>query len=179
MFIKLQQHVFQPVPHPQGELHQLGVHTLGYHWGRWWNIRFELQTLGAQPWTLAEWLTHVCTSRCNPGAVGVLSWCPPTGIWWRRVRRTCRTSCCRCRKPVTRLEVSMTATAQGGYCRGDANYEDLRDRTHWRWVDTRPAPGTHSRVCCPSPVCKSCHVCKESCHMDLQEETTRVNDGLW
>lgn len=30
VLVELQQHVLQPVPHPQGELHQLGVHTLGY-----------------------------------------------------------------------------------------------------------------------------------------------------
>lgn len=53
VFIQLQQHVLQPVPHPQGELHQLGVHALGYHWGRRGNIRVKLQThseaLSTQP----------------------------------------------------------------------------------------------------------------------------------
>lgn len=100
VFIKLQQHVFQPVPHPQGELHQLGVHTLGYHWAE----ARKRQGGAANTVRPAERLTHVCRSRCNPGGAGVPSWCPPTCTWWRRVRRTCRTSCCPSHTPVTRVK---------------------------------------------------------------------------
>lgn len=57
--------------------------------------------LGRGPPCGAARLTHVCTSRCNPGGAGVPSWCPPACIWWRRVRRTCRTSCCLCHTPAT------------------------------------------------------------------------------
>lgn len=63
------------------------------------------KTHSDQPRLLAEHLTHVCTSRCNPGGAGVLSWCPPTCTWWRRVRRTCRKSCCPSHKPAAGVKV--------------------------------------------------------------------------
>lgn len=68
----------------------------------------------------------------------------------------------------THLQTSESSAPPPRHSLERSPFADLHDRTRSRSPGTRPAPGTRTRACCPSPVCTSCHVCRESCRTDLQ-----------
>lgn len=75
VFVELQQHVLQPVSHPQRELHQLAVPA-----GRnVWTEEDKRPHLTFSSSTLFKWQreAHVCTRPCSPGGVGGLASFPP------------------------------------------------------------------------------------------------------
>lgn len=129
--------------------------------------------------------THVCMAQCSPGEVCVLSQCPPGCIQQQRAHRMYHMFCCLSHKPT---EIEQPSIQKSNATQRllkiipvqlSADHPYLHDQIHSHWADNLTAPDTHSLAYCPHQVYTSFHVCRESCHTDLEEKTSTMTFDLY